>query len=49
MKTDRNLSRTNSRRTIIRASSTDKIEHNHVKRAASTAALIKNQPTITKI
>jgi hypothetical protein len=47
--TDRGLSRVPSRRTIIRANSTDKIENVQVKRAASTAGLMKNQPTIAKV
>lgn len=49
IKTDRNLSRTNSRRMIIRASSTDKLESNTVKRAASTAGLLKNKPSFHKV
>lgn len=47
--TDRGLSRVPSRRTIIRANSTDKIENVQVKRAASTAGLMKNQPTVAKV
>ncbi len=47
--TERGLSRVPSRRTIIRANSTDRIQNNQVKRAASTAVLIKNQPVISKV